>query len=754
MKCKDFKIMKILVVVMLLCLMPLQAFAAQTVVKDMPLSSGVNYKQYTYTNTKINSINHLAINLSNAYTKLNIGLPNTTSGKERTTSIATRDSVEGNRVVGAVNAAFFDMKEGFPLFLISQQNEILNGGVLLDSRAEFFNQPIAFGVTADGNAEIDLYDFDIKMRYNNLSYELSGMNRERRANEAIVFTPQNWNSTTNSNEFGMEVVFESATTIDSNYYGQQISGKVKHIRPSGSKEIVQIPKNGFVLSVHGADWMAVAAKMKVGEEVTIDFNIDSKWVDSQFMLASGPMLVKDGKRYITMDTTSSRAKEVAPRSAIAISKDKKTVHFITVDGRLANFSTGMNMTQFADYLVSLGFDRAINLDGGGSTTMGIRNYGSNKVVLANKPSDVYERSVSAILEAISTAPTGDPSIINFTRSNVGTMLVGASSSFTVNYILDAHYNPITIDPTKFNNKSDNSLVSFNGNTFTALKAGSDRVRINYGTAYQSFPINIVAEPAKLNVTPTSNSVSPGGKITFKATALDAAGKGLIYSPSQLKWSVEGNIGTITSTGGFTAGAKSGKGKVVAQLGTKKVSVDVEVKEKLTTPFTDIATTNPYIKEINYLTSNKYITGYEDGTFKPDNNLTRAHAAVLISRAKKLDLDNVTNPNFSDVPTSHPYYKEIAAVANAGIVSGKGSNSYDPNGKLTRAQMAKIFVKAYGLTGTSPTTFTDVPSDYWAVKEINTLTASGITTGFGDGTYRPNTPITRLHFSVFLYRAIQ
>ena len=77
-----------------------------------------------------------------------MGLPKDFKSKDITTNIATKDSVEGNRVVGAVNAAFFNMQEkGYPLFLISQQNEILNGGVLLKSTSEYFNQPIAFGVT-------------------------------------------------------------------------------------------------------------------------------------------------------------------------------------------------------------------------------------------------------------------------------------------------------------------------------------------------------------------------------------------------------------------------------------------------------------------------------------------------------------------------------------------------------------------------------------------------------------------------------
>lgn len=749
MKIKGFKIILMLLVLMIM--MPLQGLAAQTVNKDMKLSSGVQYKQYTNTGAKVNSINHLSINLNDAYTKVKMGLPKDFNSKATTTSIATGDSVEGNRVVGAVNAAFFDMSEGYPLFLISQQNEILNGGVLLDSTTEYFNQPIAFGVTADGNAEIDLYDFDIKMNYDNLTYDLSGMNRERRADEAIIFTPQNVKTTTDSNQYGMEVVFESDTPINSTYYGQTITGKVKSTHVATTAKVA-IPKNGFVLSFHGSQWRAIGDKMKIGEEVSVTFDIDSKWKDSEFMLASGPMLVKDGKKHVTMNLSSARATQVTSRSAIAISKDKKTVHLVTVDG--AN-KKGMNMSQFADYLVSLGVDRALNLDGGGSTTMGIRNYGSNAVILANTPSAGSQRQVSAILEAISTAPTSNPSTINLTRSNVGTMLVGATSSYKINYILDEFYNPITVSSSKIANTSDNNLVSFNGTSFTALKEGSDRVRINYDTAYQSFPLTIVSAPTNLTINASGKTANINSKLTFTANATDADKKSLIYSPEQLKWSVEGGIGTITSAGVFTAGNKAGTGKVVAQLGTKTVSVGIEVKTNVTSKFTDILNNNPYITEINYLTSNGVITGYKDGTFKPNNDITRKNAAVIISRIMKdIDLNNVTDPNFKDVPKTHPYYKEIAAVANLGIVNGKENGYFDPNGKLTRAQMAKILVNAYNLSGTTDKKFTDVPSKHWAANDINILTATGVTTGFNDGTFKPETPISRMHFSVFLYRIDQ
>ena len=102
------------------------------------------------------------------------------------------------------------------------------------------------------------------------------------------------------------------------------------------------------------------------------------------------------------------------------------------------------------------------------------------------------------------------------------------------------------------------------------------------------------------------------------------------------------------------------------------------------------------KEISGAVNSGWINGYTDGTFKPESNLTRAHAAVLLSRALKLT--GSTELPFTDVPANHPYRAEIAAIYQAGIMTGKGDGkTFDPDGTLTRAQMAKVLAEAYKLS---------------------------------------------------------
>lgn len=735
--------------VSLIFALPAGASAKTTTVESYPVSSGVTYSHYTHAGSS--HVNTVSVDLNDPHTKLDVGIPSPLAKREATTTLANRDSKDGNRVVGAVNASFFDMKSGIPMYLISQGNEIINGGVISSSRDYYVSKPIAFGVMNDGRAEIDEFNFNVGITHAGNSFQMTGLNRERQAGETIIFTPQHISTATGSNEFGIEIVVDTGSPVDSTYYGQQLTGKVVKVRDYGSKEKVTIPKNGFVISAHGQKALDRMKNIRMGDSVTMDLTIDAKWMDSSFMLASGPMLLKDGKPYITMNTDNWRAKAKTARTAIAISKDKKKVDLVTVDNK-SGYSNGMTLTQFANYLSAQGYDRAINFDGGGSTAMGIRKYGSNTVQLANRTTESSQRKVSAIVEAISTAPVSDPAHISVSRGQVGDMLVGASVPLTVNYVLDQYYNPLKVDGSQLTITAEQGKATGSGTTITATEAGDDRINIQYGGAKQSFPIKVVDAPAKLTISPSTSNIEPGTTKRFTATATDATGKPVIYSPEQLTWSVTGNIGTITETGTFKASSTPGKGSINVKLGTKTTSMAIEMTDG-TPAFTDIPADYAYYNEIRFLKDLGYIKGDIDGKFNPGQTLSREHAAVILSRVFNLDTSAAGAQQFSDVPTTHRYFNEINAIASANYVGGKGDGSFDPAGELTRAQMAAILVKAYKLSGESSTKFKDVPTSHWAYKQVHTLANHGITTGNEKGNFEPNKPVNRAQFSAFLYRSI-
>ncbi|WP_349408661.1 S8 family serine peptidase [Pseudalkalibacillus sp. SCS-8] len=147
-----------------------------------------------------------------------------------------------------------------------------------------------------------------------------------------------------------------------------------------------------------------------------------------------------------------------------------------------------------------------------------------------------------------------------------------------------------------------------------------------------------------------------------------------------------------------------------------------------------------------------INGYNNGKFGVNDKVTRLHAALMIVRALDLETDNLPDPKFKDVKKGDTGYEAVAAIANAGIMTGY-NGKFNPNETLTRAQMAKILVDAYDLEGSTNDRFTDVPVGHWAKDYINTLVANNMTSGYPDGSFKPNKGITRAEFATFLSRAI-
>jgi hypothetical protein len=139
-------------------------------------------------------------------------------------------------------------------------------------------------------------------------------------------------------------------------------------------------------------------------------------------------------------------------------------------------------------------------------------------------------------------------------------------------------------------------------------------------------------------------------------------------------------------------------------------------------------------------------GYADGTFRPNATVTRAQMASFLNRA--LDLTPTRNHGFRDV--SGPHAEAIAAVAAAGIATGYGDGTYRPNEPVTRAQMATFLTRAYRLPAASRHGFSDVSGPHEG--SIAAVAAAGVASGYDDGTYRPARAVTRAQMATFLVSA--
>ncbi len=154
--------------------------------------------------------------------------------------------------------------------------------------------------------------------------------------------------------------------------------------------------------------------------------------------------------------------------------------------------------------------------------------------------------------------------------------------------------------------------------------------------------------------------------------------------------------------------------------------------------------------IQAMAKRSIITGYQDGTFKPNAPIQRQHVALMLARALELE-QKKEEVAFNDIPKSHLYFEVITQVQQAGLFDGIDGN-FLPRANMTRAQMAKVLVLAFNLTSTEKETFHDVPETHWAYDYIAILAAKGIVLG-NQGNFRPNDPVTRAEFATLLYRAL-
>ena len=151
-------------------------------------------------------------------------------------------------------------------------------------------------------------------------------------------------------------------------------------------------------------------------------------------------------------------------------------------------------------------------------------------------------------------------------------------------------------------------------------------------------------------------------------------------------------------------------------------------------------------ELNTVDHYSYIVGYEDGTVRPEAQVTRAEVATIFFRLLTDDSRNAgwcqTN-NYSDVAADAWYSNAVSTLSNMGIIVGYEDGTFRPNAPITRAEYAKIAVSFYDIAlDDYYGVFSDVPNGQWYTRYVETAAAIGLIHGMGDGTFAPNKNITR------------
>lgn len=159
-------------------------------------------------------------------------------------------------------------------------------------------------------------------------------------------------------------------------------------------------------------------------------------------------------------------------------------------------------------------------------------------------------------------------------------------------------------------------------------------------------------------------------------------------------------------------------------------------------YTDISETNWAKPAIEEMASKGYIGGYQDGSFMPSKELTRAEIITIINKMNNFTQE--ADISFTDVKEDNWAYKEIRKAVAAGYVAGFNDRTFKPNDTLTREQMAVMLNNLYKLEEKqTDIVIKDIDSiSEWARPAVKNVISHGIMNGYSDGTFSSKSKITR------------
>lgn len=172
-------------------------------------------------------------------------------------------------------------------------------------------------------------------------------------------------------------------------------------------------------------------------------------------------------------------------------------------------------------------------------------------------------------------------------------------------------------------------------------------------------------------------------------------------------------------------------------------------------YTDVYPGQYFYQAVDWLTCRHAVSGYADGTFRPFNNVTRAQAVKIVVLGEGWPLYSPPRPTFNDVFPADWHYQYIETANFHGIITGYGDGAFRPQNNITRGQLSKVIVLAslWSLLDPEVPHFIDVPRGSTFYTYIETAYAHQIISGYGDGSFRPQLNATRGQYCKMLYVAL-
>jgi len=512
------------------------------------ISSGVTHeKLMKFTTSGWWNINVIRINLNDQYTELK-GLINP-SGIPNRDKVSTLVNKSG--AIAAVNGDYFNYQP-----LPSAMGTLVNDGEIISSPIELAYALPTFYITNSNKTGIDY--LDRKMVATNLDKGtqviINTVNKVTPNFDTVTLLNKHWGVKSIGKRFHNDLV--ELLVIDGIVKEKRIGGEAFDIPQSG---------DGYVMAVRNN----LLDSFTVGDNVDLVLDTVPDVDGIKFAIGGGSIILKEGE----LSLTNINSKGNEPRTGIGVNKDQTELILVTIDGRDASFK-GVSQEMFGAILRDLGAYNALNLDGGGSTTMAIKPVDQEKATVVNKPSDGGERSVVNAVGVFSNAPVEELSYLKV-KTDDSKMFVNTTRTFTFKGY-DKNHNPVDIDESLVVLSTEGINGEIVGNKFKATESGKGKIIASYDGATGSIDIDVLGPVMDLSTSGTNYNVDINSQLKLNEFyGKDQNGTQAKIYLEDIVFNIIGGIGEIKD-GVFYSGSEATGGAISAMVGNSVENILISV----------------------------------------------------------------------------------------------------------------------------------------------------------------------------------
>ncbi len=533
--------------------------------QETRLSTGITYEKIErYTSAGWMNINVIRTDLTDKYTEVN---PITNeNGVSNRTPLSTM--IKSSGATAAVNGDFFYM--GDPTYTY--------GALIKDGKTITSPLPYSYGYPTvskliDGNVDISVWNPKITLYGpDNTAFDVTVLNKTSSLDWAPTILTTDWNKTSpgyNGKKDIIEIVVIDNTVSE-----------VRKNQPS-----ILIPEKGYIIaSCNETTITQLQNSFVPGQPATLNIELDLAPKNTEWAFGALNYLVKDGM----LNIVSGEVLGTNPRTAIGFNKDNSEMIMVTIDGRNKNY-VGVKQTELAEIMLGLGAYNAVNMDGGGSTTMGVDFLKNSNITVVNIPSDGRERKIASGVGVFNTSPDSDNISKIEIISNQNAVFNNTEVALNLKYY-NEYYTPLDINANNVEFKiSPTNAGEVVNNVFYPSMAGKTVITANVGNTEGKIEIEVLDTPVALKF--NSDSLTMGFKDTYnigEILGIDRNGKSANIPAKYVSYSYRNRVGKVEN-GIFTAGDVSNTGAITATFGDaiKNIQVKVGYRYKTLNSFEDL-----------------------------------------------------------------------------------------------------------------------------------------------------------------------